>query len=173
MQGRRLTPKDCLACGVTFQPKSSKAKYCGVSCALAAGRAKRFEKSSHRYTSKDGYVYLWINGKGHPEHRLVYEKSRGVKLQTWHLVTHKDGNRSNNDPDNLALRNKDLEELVRRTGKLPASACRATCPKCGQEKTGTHVVARISKNVLYCKPCESERQRNTYAKKVARQKASG
>ena len=71
------------------------------------------EKRNH---SSDGYVYVYDeNGKYGLEHRFVMEKILGRKLESWEGVTWKDGNRTNNSPDNLILTLRagfNLSELV-------------------------------------------------------------
>lgn len=51
----------------------------------------------HPNASKTGYVF---------EHRLVMEEMLGRYLETDEIVHHIDGNKANNDPDNLAVMDK-------------------------------------------------------------------
>lgn len=59
----------------------------------------------------DGYILVWApEGHPHPqasgrilEHRLVMEGQLGRYLEEWELVHHEDGNRQNNEIDNLKL----------------------------------------------------------------------
>jgi len=61
---------------------------------------KHFEK---RYIQNDGYAYIWVDGKYVSEHRYVMEQMLARLLKKGENVHHKDGNRANNNPDNLEL----------------------------------------------------------------------
>src|SRR5205809_7549607 len=54
-------------------------------------------------TTGDGYKILSINGKHTREHRHVMEKFIGRKLKPFENVHHLDGNRLNNNIENLEL----------------------------------------------------------------------
>jgi transposase-like protein len=60
----------------------------------------------------DGYGYVLVHAPDHPsadkhgcvrEHRLVMENIAGRRLKRNELVHHKDGNKSNNSPENLEI----------------------------------------------------------------------
>ena len=57
----------------------------------------------YRYATADGYVIVGKDGERQLEHRLVMEKKLGRKLQSHELVHHRDEDKGNNEPDNLAL----------------------------------------------------------------------
>jgi hypothetical protein len=52
-----------------------------------------------------GYQRLWATGVGEiqKEHRFIYETLSGNSLTPGHHIHHKDGNKSNNTPDNLEV----------------------------------------------------------------------
>ncbi len=50
-----------------------------------------------------GYKLIYINGKNIYEHRHVMETHLGRPLKTFEIVHHKDGNRLNNEFDNLEI----------------------------------------------------------------------
>src|SRR5580704_2921038 len=55
------------------------------------------------YVTKDGYRKIVSDGKLEYEHRVVMERKLGRPLAKGANVHHLDGNRANNDPDNLEL----------------------------------------------------------------------
>ena len=56
-----------------------------------------------RIKSVDGYFQVSIKGIKYYEHRLIMEELIGRKLKKNEQIHHKDGDRSNNDPENLEL----------------------------------------------------------------------
>lgn len=50
------------------------------------------------------YKAIRINGRKIDEHRYVMEQKLGRRLKKWGQVHHKDGNKRNNDLDNLKLK---------------------------------------------------------------------
>lgn len=57
----------------------------------------------HHRAHKDGYVY---------EHILVWEQTHDKKLPKNYIVHHRDGDKSNNSPDNLSALHKDRHRTV-------------------------------------------------------------
>ena len=96
----------CLMCGKNFERFSrdirrGAGKYCSRAC-LDKSRVKQ----GNRYMTSDGYIRIHLgNGKSILEHRLVMEKHLGRKLQNGELVHHIDGNKTNNQIENLAVVN--------------------------------------------------------------------
>ena len=64
------------------------------------------------YTRIDGYKFLSVpdhpkNVKGYvAQHRVIIEKKLGIILDKDQIVHHKDGNKGNNDPNNLVVMDK-------------------------------------------------------------------
>ncbi len=72
-----------------------------------------------RFSTKDGYVLLHKPGypssqrDGYiPEHRYVYEQSRGVTLPKGVIVHHINGIKSDNRPENLIATTRSQHQLV-------------------------------------------------------------
>lgn len=156
--------KVCPTCGDPFQTKRPEQKYDTYKCVAAARVAKaRAEREARdggppRYFDR-GFWYVEIDGKRVAEHRLVYEKSRGVTLAPHHRIEHKNGDRSDNRPENLVLANPRLEAYVQQHGKLPADLGKARCTKCFGPREVVSTSRTTGTKILGCKPCGAERQR--------------
>jgi formylmethanofuran dehydrogenase subunit E len=104
----------CIRCGEVFFRHNGnvKAKYCSRVCACRdrntkehqaiAGKSGGAVKIKLRGTGKIGY----IKELGRHQHRVVMEKEIGRKLKSNEVVHHKDGNKHNNNIDNLELTNQ-------------------------------------------------------------------
>lgn len=87
--------KSLVRSGVERRPAKPRAgAVCGpLNPAWAGGRRQR----------ADGYWYLRVDGCDRLEHREVAAKSLGRTLRDDEIVHHRDGDRSNNNPSNLAV----------------------------------------------------------------------
>ena len=124
-RGRPRNPepsmRSCVGCGDDFRPNRRPQRYCSEACALAVGR-KRHSENSLLYTRRKNYFGYWevkIDGVWIPEARHVFQKHYAVKLPSNVYVGFRDQDKDNLAPDNLFLKNPILDEIVRRTGKLP------------------------------------------------------
>jgi hypothetical protein len=86
---------------------------------------KNFIPRSERnaYISQ-GYRFIRVGEHFEAEHRVIMEQILGRKLRKGELVHHKDGNRSNNNPNNLEL------WLVSHPKGMKVS--QLVCPHCGK-----------------------------------------
>lgn len=111
--------RTCKTCGtdfpyVNFGP-ANKGWYCSVACANKAVKPRRqIRGETHpnwkggRVIDRNGYVrILTRRGAGHNkyelEHRLVMEETLGRKLSDYETIHHKNGNKTDNRPENLEL----------------------------------------------------------------------
>jgi hypothetical protein len=67
--------------------------------------SEKFSKTRKpdRFVDGQGYVKIRVNGRLRHEHRVVMEQKLGRPLQKGERVLWKDGDRTNNDPENLVL----------------------------------------------------------------------
>lgn len=59
--------------------------------------------TSKPYRNQRGYMCRRVNGREVKEHRFVMEQNLGRKLEPWEHVHHKDGDKTNNQVENLAV----------------------------------------------------------------------
>jgi len=96
----------CQYCGIVFERKNCKNKeykYCSSSCSARATNARRTPSVGTRLRRSDGYYTIQTPEGSMFEHRYVMEQKLGRKLYPGENVHHIDGDRGNNDPENLEL----------------------------------------------------------------------
>lgn len=116
---------NCPICGTRVRKASS--KFCSHSCA-----AREQNRQDHWSRRPDGakrdhgsqYILIKAEGKWVMEHRLIMETKLGRKLEPHERVHHKDGDRKNNDIDNLEL------WKVRKKDPAGVRAADYHCPGC-------------------------------------------
>lgn len=103
---------------------------------------------------KSGYVYVKIpfhfrsNNSGYVfEHIVVMEKQLGRQLTRNEIVHHKDGNPSNNNPDNLELMKSQSVHAMRHAAERRKEIEKRICSSCGGNRT--YVYNRISNRQNY------------------------
>jgi hypothetical protein len=119
----RISPKPCVRCGVEFLAwyKQPPTEHCSRSCARRDFHGKNpsifAKENAARWNGgkfKNRHGYIMVHAPDHPncqgnlrkyvlEHRLVMEKTLGRYLERYETVHHKNGDRTDNRPENLEL----------------------------------------------------------------------
>lgn len=92
------------------------------------------------------------------EHVFVYWKTYGIIPKEDEIIHHKDGNKQNNNPDNLELmKNKDHINLHHKIGR---QLVELQCPMCGKifvkEKNKTHLVKTNNQHTFCSRSCSAK-----------------
>lgn len=88
-------------CGKPVCPRD---KYCSMHRARLTRGGTIEKRNDGRSMSSHGYVRIFVRGKGYRyEHRLMVEFLLGRKLRKGETVHHKNGDKSDNSPDNLSV----------------------------------------------------------------------
>ena len=116
---RQATKKYCNKCKSPLIYAAGLCKDC-----FLEGRKQREEaRVGKSWVSTDGYWRVYdADGKIKLLHRHVVEQSLGITLRRSQIVRHKDGDRNNNELDNLVIEGLDLSQIV--------------CPHCKEPLTG-------------------------------------
>ena len=101
----------------------------------------------HPYCTKNGYIL---------EHRYIIEQHLGRLLSPNEVVHHKDGNKKNNNIDNLEIMSNSEHSKFHNRGK-GRKFCLLKCPWCGElfKLPYNHSFLQ-KKNKLHCNCCSNE-----------------
>ena len=110
----RIVSVACEYCGAEFEVlecvrNNGRGKYCGPRCGRAAQASNISGEKNHNWLggvwlSSNGYRVLGIgHGKGRAEHKVVMEEILGRSLAKDEVVHHKNGNKTDNRPENLEV----------------------------------------------------------------------
>lgn len=101
-QNVKPQPKKCLNCKKLFNPKDTRNDFCSPKCYQEYAKTTGCRKRTG-FWMENGYKVIQINGKPVKEHRYIAELKIGRKLKRTEIVHHIDGNKTNNDPNNLEI----------------------------------------------------------------------
>jgi hypothetical protein len=99
-QEATCTNQPCQRCGQVFRTHKRRRKYCSAACYRAVDR--RIDKQGYVVVKRPGHPHATTNGWVR-EHTVVVCAALGRSLLPDEVVHHKDHNRQNNSPDNLAV----------------------------------------------------------------------
>jgi hypothetical protein len=106
---RKAAKKYCTKCKSPLIYSAGMCKDC-----FLEGRKQREElRVGKSWVSTDGYWRVYdAEGKIKLLHRHVVEQSLGITLRRSQIVRHKDGDKNNNELDNLVIEGLDLSQIV-------------------------------------------------------------
>ena len=106
----------CKQCGISFY--STRNQFCSHKCACQYKK----QHYNHKKYKENGYEIRYIQGynkKGNvKEHRYIMEQYLGRRLNTDEVVHHKDGNKLNNNINNLEVMKRGEHSRLHRRKEL-------------------------------------------------------
>lgn len=111
------TKLNCLNCSsdflrATWDVKRGRTKFCSRNCSFKYHKGENSNTYKGGWTSSHGYKKQMVEGKEVYEHRMVVERGLGRKLESHEDVHHIDGNKLNNDPNNLVVLSKREHTII-------------------------------------------------------------
>lgn len=109
-ESRRRRTRDpnrvCENCGKPIgTDKKARVRFCSIACSntIKNQNDSTTKELGHKYVDGSGYIRIKTENGWEMEHRVVMAQKIGRPLTRADSVHHKDGNRSNNSPENLEL----------------------------------------------------------------------
>lgn len=150
---RRTEMRLCSVCGTQFEVNiHAKNIYCSAAC-----RYEDAKRDGAEYVAPNGYVYIKV--RGHPvaaksggymlKHRYVMEQHLGRLLTTEETIHHKDGNKQNNNINNLELLSNSQHVTLHNQQQVEATGVAAiNTPIAIAKRTRTRRWNRIAQRIL-------------------------
>lgn len=147
-----MVTKIC-SCGKTFTTRKKTQKFCGRTCwskSRIGSRAPNWKGG--RRLNGNGYVLIYQ--PTHPvadrhgyifEHRWVMEQKLERLLEQYEIVHHLDGNKQNNQPDNLVLTRHGIHEQTFHKGHIRKERIPCPTPGCNGVATENTLCRRCYK----------------------------
>lgn len=111
-----MIEQECLCCGVDFY--TTRNNFCSKKCVYEY----RKKTSKHKLYIEGGYLVKYIDGynkKGNAKlHRLIVEENIGRKLKPNEIIHHIDGNKLNNNINNLQIMTTSEHSRLHRNKEL-------------------------------------------------------
>jgi len=155
----------CEQCGVQYLVKPSrkaKSRFCSVRCRANHDRGRQ-KVSGDVFVGHNGYRLRKTNGLREREHRLTVEEVLGRPLLPSEIVHHRNGNRSDNRPENLEVMSSRDHGLLHNP---PTTPVHLVCAVCG--KTFTPHKTKRKRAVTCSRECFRLRMKQIWADRRAR-----
>lgn len=98
----RICNKICQGCNTSFLPKDNRVRFCSKKCYQNYAKRNKIRKKTG-FWLENGYKVLYNNGHPIKEHIFIMEQHIHRKTHRGEVVHHIDGNKLNNNINNLML----------------------------------------------------------------------
>ena len=115
----KIKEKSCINCKKLFLPKDNRNEFCCKKCYQEYVKRTGIKKRTG-FWYENGYKVLYNNGNSIKEHIFVMEQYLGRKLNKGEVVHHIDGNKTNNNINNLLLMKDSEHSSMHRKKELQA-----------------------------------------------------
>ena len=112
-----LQNKICKGCGIVFLPKDNRVNFCSKQCYQNYAKLHKLRIKTG-YWLENGYKVLYNNGNPIKEHIFIMEQYLGRKLKENEVVHHINGNKLDNNIDNLQLLSREEHSRLHRQKEL-------------------------------------------------------